>query len=73
MATNIIAFGVEIQFADRDLLTVPLTMTGGYTVSAVSGSPAELVTFGTFHRELYVHRRGQLDRAGRTYTAFEPD
>lgn len=73
MATRFIAYGVEIYFRDREILTVPITMSTGYMVSSVSGDPDDLVTFGTFNRDLYLRWRSELDRAGRSYTHFEPE
>jgi hypothetical protein len=73
MAEKIIAYGVAIRFGDRDLLTVPITRTTGYMVSGVSGADDDQVTFGTFHKDLYLRWKAELDRAGRSYVAFEPD
>ena len=73
MATRFIAYVVEIYFRDREILTVPITMSTGYMVSSVSGDPDDLVTFGTFNRDLYLRWRSELDRAGRSYTHFEPE
>jgi hypothetical protein len=73
MANHIIAYGVEIHFCDREVLTVPTTMTTGYMVSSVNGDPNDLVTYGTFNKDLYLRWRGELDRAGRPYKPFEPE
>ena len=73
MATQIIAYGVQIRFCDREFLSAPITMTTGYMVSSVSGDPQDLVTYGTFNKDLYLRWRSELDSAGRHYTSFEPD
>ena len=73
MANHIIAYGVEIHFCDREVLTVPTTMTTGSMVSSVNGDPNDLVTYGTFNKDLYLHWRSELDRAGLPYKPFEPD
>jgi hypothetical protein len=73
MTKKIVAYGVEIRFRDRDLITVPVTKTTGYMVSSLYGEADDLLTFGTFHKDLYLRWRSELDRAGREYVAFEPE
>ena len=55
MVTHLIAYGVEVQFCDREVLTVPTTMTSGYMVSTANGDPHDSVTYGTFNKDLYLH------------------
>ena len=73
MVPHLIAYGVEVQFCDREVLTVPTTMTSGYMVSTANGDPHDSVTYGTFNKDLYLHWRSELDRAGLPYKPFEPD
>lgn len=73
MTEKIIAYGVAIRFCDSDILTVPITKINGYMVSGNNGADDDQVTYGTFHKDLYLHWRAELDRAGRKYDAFEPD